>query len=227
MPNIKSAKKRVLINDKKNLRNRMALSAMKTAIRKVNDAMDTNNIALAEELLPSVFSIIDKTASKGIIHVNKAANHKSQLASKIHAIKIGKLVITIKKTNEQIAAEKAKAAKEIRDAQKAEQTKKKAEKEAAKEQAAKDAKGKKTKVTVEKEDKKTKPTKDIKKETKPVKEDKKPKETKTETKKDTKVDKKAETTTTKAPKKEDKKTEDKKAEDKKAEKPKKETKPKK
>lgn len=230
MPNIKSAKKRVLINEKKNLHNRMALSTMKTAIRKVNDAIATNNIALAEELLPGTFSIIDKTASKGVIHVNKAANHKSTLAKLVHEVKTGQRIIAIKKTNEQIAAEKAKAAKEVRDAQNAERAKKRAEKEAAKEQAAKDAKGKKkTSVKEVKDDKKA----DTKKTAaKPAKTDAKKADTKvveaktekkTEAKKETKAkdDKKTETKEAK-PKKEEKAKEAKpKKDDKKTEKPKK------
>ncbi|MCL1945010.1 MAG: 30S ribosomal protein S20 [Firmicutes bacterium] len=192
MPNIKSAKKRVLINEKKNLQNRMALSTMKTAIRKVNEAIATNNIDLADSLLPSTFSIIDKTASKGIIHVNKAANQKSALAKKLHAIRTGKLVITIKKTNQQVAAEKAKAANEARAVLKAEQAKRKAAKEEAAKEKAKEDKTKK-KVKVE--------TKEDKKATKADKKDDKKVETKTKV--DTKEEKKA----VKVDKKEDKKTE--------------------
>lgn len=52
MPNIKSAKKRVVVNEKKNLENRMVKSTVKTAIRKYNDALASGDVAAAEKLLP-------------------------------------------------------------------------------------------------------------------------------------------------------------------------------
>ena len=211
MPNIKSAKKRVLINEKKNLRNRMALSAMKTAIRKVNGTIEVNNIELAEKLLPETFSIIDKTASKGVIHPNKAANLKSALAKKIHAIKTGKLVIAIKKTNEQIAAEKARLAKEVRAEQKAEQAKRRAAKELAAKEKEKETKGKKVKATLDAKEKKGKqprPEK-AKKDVKPAKAEKSADKTSSE--KPVKAEKQADKTSSEKPAK--------------AEKPKKEAKP--
>ena len=48
MPNIKSAKKRVLVTDKKRTQNRMILSEMKTAIKKFNLAISENNVEEAE-----------------------------------------------------------------------------------------------------------------------------------------------------------------------------------
>jgi len=175
VPNIKSAKKRVLVIQKKNLQNRMLLSAMKTEIKKINNAIDTNNLPLADKLLPDVFSIIDKTASKGAIHPNAAANKKSAIAKRISDIKSGKLVITIKKTNEQIAAEKARAAAAVREKQKAEQAKKQAEKAVAKAEAAK-TKGKDDKKKLDKKVEKPKEVKETKpKEEKPAKAEKAPK----------------------------------------------------
>ena len=49
MPNIKSAKKRVVVNEKKNLENRMVKSTVKTAIRKYNDALASGDVAAAEK----------------------------------------------------------------------------------------------------------------------------------------------------------------------------------
>ena len=132
MPNIKSAKKRVLIEKRNNARNRSEMTAVKTAIKKINNAIDTNRIDDAEKMLPEVMSAIDSAVTKGIIHKNNAANKKSAIAKRIADIKSGKLVIEIKKDNKTIAAEKAKAAKEAREAEKAEKkNRKKSKKEEA------------------------------------------------------------------------------------------------
>ena len=66
MPNIKSAKKRVLVTDKKRTQNRMILSEMKTAIKKFNLAISENNVEEAERLLPIASHAIDSAATKGI-----------------------------------------------------------------------------------------------------------------------------------------------------------------
>ena len=114
MPNIKSAKKRVLIEKRNNARNRSEMTAVKTAIKKINNAIDTDRIDEAEKMLPEVMSVIDSAVTKGIIHKNNAANKKSAIAKRIADIKSGKLVVEIKKDNKTLAAEKAKAAKEAR-----------------------------------------------------------------------------------------------------------------
>ena len=131
MPNIKSAKKRVLVNEKKNNENRIQISAVKTAIKKINYAIDTNNMEEAERLLPETYAILDKAVSKGLMHKNTAANKKSGIAKRIADIKAGKKEVVIKKDNKTIAAEKAKAAQAAREAQRAEVAKKNAEKKAA------------------------------------------------------------------------------------------------
>lgn len=87
MPNIKSAKKRVTVTEKKNSQNKMIRSAVKTAIRKFNAAVDANDLETAEKLLPQVSSVIDSAASKGILHKNNAANKKSALAKRLNAAK--------------------------------------------------------------------------------------------------------------------------------------------
>jgi len=137
VPNIKSAKKRVLIIAKKNEQNRAYKTRMNHAIKKFNNAIDVNDIEGAEKLLPETMSVIDQTASKGVIHKNQAANKKSALAKRLSDVKSGKLVIVIKKDNKTIAAEKAKAAQEIRAQQKAEYQAKAAERKAARLEAEK------------------------------------------------------------------------------------------
>ena len=132
MPNIKSAKKRVLITKKKNSRNRSDRSKMKNAIKAFNKALDTANLEEAERLLPITMSVIDKSVTAGIIHKNTAANKKSAISKRLSDVKSGKLTITVKKDNKTIAAEKALAAKQAREAARAEIRAKQAEKEAEK-----------------------------------------------------------------------------------------------
>ncbi len=169
MPNIKSAKKRVLITKKKNARNRADRSKMNNAIKAFNKAIDSANIEEAERLLPLTMSIIDKSVTAGIIHKNAAANKKSAISKRLSDIKSGKVTVVVKKDNKTIAAEKARAAKEAREAaraefrakqlekeaEKAEQKKQKATKEKAEEKPAKEKKEKAVKEKAEKAPKKT------------------------------------------------------------------------
>lgn len=133
MPNIKSAEKRVLVTEKKTLENKMMRSRMRNIVKKFNDAIDTLKLDEAEKMLPTVMSVIDDAASKGVIHKNTAANKKSRLSARLSGVKSGKIVIDIKKDNKTIAAEKAQAAREKAEAARAETQKKMQEKLAAKE----------------------------------------------------------------------------------------------
>lgn len=192
MPNIKSAKKRVLVTIKKNEENRALRSRMNTAIKKFNAAVETNRIEEAEKLLPETMSIIDKTVSKGVIHKNNAANKKSALAKKLSDVKSGKIEIKIKKDNKTIAAEKARAAQAAREAVKEENAKKAAERKAAKleaEKAKAEAESKSKKTSKKDADKKS----DKKAEKKPAAkkdEEKKPAAKKKSAKAETAEDKK-------------------------------------
>ncbi|MCH5165940.1 MAG: 30S ribosomal protein S20 [Clostridiales bacterium] len=132
MPNIKSAKKRVLITKKKNARNRADRSRVNNAIKAFNKAIDSANIEEAERLLPITMSIIDKGVTAGIMHKNAAANKKSAISKRLSDIKSGKVTVVVKKDNKTIAAEKARAAKEAREAARAEFRAKQIEKEAEK-----------------------------------------------------------------------------------------------
>lgn len=134
MPNIKSAKKRVLVNQAKYKRNRAIISEVKTAIKKFNAAIESNNIEEAKKLLPLTMSMIDSAASKGVLHKNNAANKKSKISKRLSDVVSGKVVIEVKKDNKTIAAEKAKAAKAAREALRAENAKKAAERAAAKQE---------------------------------------------------------------------------------------------
>ena len=80
MANIKSAKKRILVNDKINLRNRSIKSALKTTVKKFNAAVAEGNKELAASMLPGVISAVDKAAAKGIMHKNAANRKKAELS---------------------------------------------------------------------------------------------------------------------------------------------------
>ncbi len=80
MANIKSAKKRILVNDKKNLRNRSIKSTLKTTVKKFNAAVAEGNKELAASMLPGVISAVDKAAAKGIMHKNAANRKKAELS---------------------------------------------------------------------------------------------------------------------------------------------------
>jgi small subunit ribosomal protein S20 len=79
MPNIKSAIKRVKVNQKKNLRNRMVKSAMKTQLKKFEGAL-LKDIPQAQTLLASSQGAVDRAASKGVIHKNAANRRKARMA---------------------------------------------------------------------------------------------------------------------------------------------------
>ena len=85
MPNIKSAKKRVKIIEKKTLRNNMIKSAYKTAVKKFDEAVKAGNIDEAKVLFSEATKKIDQACSKGVIVKNTAARKKSNLSKKLNA----------------------------------------------------------------------------------------------------------------------------------------------
>ena len=82
MPNIKSAIKRVKVSEKKNLRNRIVKSKVKTAMKKF-DAELAENPANAGAQYSATTSAIDKAAAKGIMHKNTANRKKARLAKQM------------------------------------------------------------------------------------------------------------------------------------------------
>ena len=80
MANIKSAKKRVLVNQKKADRNQMIKSAVKTEIKKVRAAIEAGNKEDAAKALLVATAAIDKAESKGIFKKNTASRKVSRLA---------------------------------------------------------------------------------------------------------------------------------------------------
>ena len=77
MANIKSQKKRNITNEKAHQRNKACKSELKTAVRRVREAVAAGNGAEAYAAALAASRLLDKAASKGIIHKNQAANRKS------------------------------------------------------------------------------------------------------------------------------------------------------
>ena len=85
MANIKSAKKRILVNQAKALRNQMAKSQLKTIIKKFNAAVvESGDKAAASELYRLAVKKVDQAVARGILHKNNAAHKKSSFALKFN-----------------------------------------------------------------------------------------------------------------------------------------------
>ena len=82
MPNIKSAKKRVITSAKRKEQNNVVESSMKTAMKKFEKAVKANDKDQAEVELNTAVKRIDKAVSSGLVHKNKAAREKSRLMKK-------------------------------------------------------------------------------------------------------------------------------------------------
>ncbi len=85
MPNIKSAKKRVKVIEKKTLRNNMIKSEYKSAVKKFEEAISAGNTEEAKTLFSIATKKIDQACSKGVIVKNTAARKKSNLSKKLNA----------------------------------------------------------------------------------------------------------------------------------------------
>ena len=84
MANIKSAKKRILVNQTKALQNQMVKSQLKTVIKKFNAAVESGDKAVASELHKLVVKKLDQAVAHGILHKNNAANKKSAYTKKFN-----------------------------------------------------------------------------------------------------------------------------------------------
>lgn len=86
LANIKSAKKRILVNKTKADRNKSIKSAVKTSIKKVEAAVTAKDKEAAAAALLNAISTIDKAASKGVYHKNNAARKVSRLSKAVNAL---------------------------------------------------------------------------------------------------------------------------------------------
>ena len=83
MPNIKSAKKRVRINEAKAMRNKAVKSDLNTALKKADLAV-ANNADDKEAVIKTAIKKVDMACSKGILHKNNASRKKSALAKSLN-----------------------------------------------------------------------------------------------------------------------------------------------
>lgn len=86
MANIKSAKKRILVNQTKALRNKAIRSKVKTMTKKVEAAVAAGDKELAKANLVLAISEIDKATSKGVFHKNTASRKVSRLSKAVNSI---------------------------------------------------------------------------------------------------------------------------------------------
>ncbi len=86
MANIKSAKKRILVNRTKAERNKAIKSGVKTAIKKVEAAVTAKDKEAAAAALVNATTVIDKATTKGVYHKNNAARKVSRLAKLVNNI---------------------------------------------------------------------------------------------------------------------------------------------
>ena len=86
MANHASAEKRARQNRKRRLRNRAHRSRMKTVLKKAEQALAAADRSEAQRRVAEALRILDKTASKGVIHRNKAARTKARLARRLHRL---------------------------------------------------------------------------------------------------------------------------------------------
>lgn len=86
MANHKSALKRAKQNTIKQIRNRSYKTRLRNMVKKVNQAVEAQSADEAKAVLVETQSIIDKCASKGVIHKNTASRKISRLAKKVEAL---------------------------------------------------------------------------------------------------------------------------------------------
>lgn len=85
LANIRSAKKRIRVIERKTLVNKMRVSQVKTAMKNFDKALESGDIALAEEKFRFAQKKLNQIASKGSIHKNAAARKVSSMARKLSA----------------------------------------------------------------------------------------------------------------------------------------------
>lgn len=86
LANIKSAKKRITVNETKALRNKAIKSKVKTVIKKVDAAVAAGDKELAKTSLLVAISEIDRATTKGVYHKNTASRKVSRLSKAVNAI---------------------------------------------------------------------------------------------------------------------------------------------
>jgi small subunit ribosomal protein S20 len=86
LPNIKSAKKRVLVNGAKAAQNKAVRSALRTQMKKFDVVVAEGNRSEADSAYKATVKALDKAAAKGLVHSNYVANHKSSMTIKLNKL---------------------------------------------------------------------------------------------------------------------------------------------
>ena len=86
MPNLKNAKKRVLVIKKKEEENNKFAATMKSSIKKVDRSVASKDKEKAENALKNAIKAIDKATSTGATKKNTAARAKSRLTKKVNSM---------------------------------------------------------------------------------------------------------------------------------------------
>ena len=86
MPNIKSAKKRVLVSQTKAMQNKAVKSAIKTDLKKFEAAVAEGNRSEAEGAYKVAVKAVDKAVGHGLLHKNNAARKKSSMTVKLNKL---------------------------------------------------------------------------------------------------------------------------------------------
>ncbi len=86
MANIKSQKKRILTAEKARQRNKAVRSELKTAIKAVRTAVEAGQLEDAQAAANKASRLLDKAASKGIVHKNQAAQRKSGIQKLVNTL---------------------------------------------------------------------------------------------------------------------------------------------
>lgn len=86
MANSKSSKKRIRVGERRRERNKPLRSEARTYVKKAEVAIVTADAEGAEAATLEAISVLDRVASKGVIHKNNAARRKSRLMAKLHAL---------------------------------------------------------------------------------------------------------------------------------------------
>ncbi len=86
MPRSKSVQKRARGNEKRRVSNRASVSKYKTAMKKLEAAIEEKDTAKAKDLLPGVVAVIDRAVSKNALTKNSASRKKSSLSLRVNAL---------------------------------------------------------------------------------------------------------------------------------------------
>lgn len=86
MANIKSAIKRIRVSQRKRTRNKPIRSTVKTYVTKAEKSISQGQVEESSQTVGTAISVLDKAASKGVLHRNNAARRKSRLMKKYNAL---------------------------------------------------------------------------------------------------------------------------------------------